>query len=104
MATSKKNSLPASYRWSVFSRVAAAAVAGYAATSAATILLAFALPQPREDALLTANMLSFAIYTGFILWAFTARNATRVWIGLLGCTAALAAAAVLARTLQEASA
>jgi hypothetical protein len=78
----------------VASRVAAAALGGYALTYAATACLTVLLPFPKTEALLTAAMLSFALYTGAILWAFGASTPGRAWLGLLAPAAVCAAIAL----------
>lgn len=80
-------------RWGVVSRVAAAALAGYALSHVGVIVLAAALPASRAEGVLVAMMASFAIFTGAIVWAFAARSAGRGWLGLLVPTLALAAPA-----------
>ena len=87
--------LSARYRWAVASRVAAAALGGYALTSAATVVLALLWPIPKAQGVLAATMLSFVIYTVAVLWAFHARSLWRVWGVMLGGTALLAALAWL---------
>ena len=77
------------YRLMVASRILAAVVAGYALTSAASILLALLLPIPKAEAVLASTMLSFAIYAGVVIWVFQARSATRAWLGLLVALAVL---------------
>ncbi|MCK5769887.1 DUF3649 domain-containing protein [Algiphilus sp.] len=72
------------------SRIAAAALAGYALSHVGAILFAAALPVPRADGVLAAMMFSFAIYTGAIMWAFAASSAGRAWLGLLVPTLVLA--------------
>lgn len=67
----------------ILSRLLAASVGGYALANIAAILLSSVLPIPRPDAVLTAILLSFAFYTGAILWAVSARTARHAWIGLL---------------------
>ncbi|MEX5218912.1 MAG: DUF3649 domain-containing protein [Nitrospiraceae bacterium] len=67
----------------VASRVAAAALGGYALTYAATACLTVLLPFSNTEAILTAAMFSFLLYTGAILWAFAASTAFRAWLGLL---------------------
>ncbi|ENO90446.1 hypothetical protein [Thauera linaloolentis] len=79
----KSTSLTAAYRWSVASRVAAAALGGYALASAATVLLALLWPAPKAQALLWASMLSFTAYTVAVIWAFHARSNGRAWSGML---------------------
>lgn len=82
-------------RLSVFSRIAAAALGGYALTSAATVLLALIWPAPKAQAVLWGTMLSFAVYTTAVIWAFTTRSATRAWVGMLGSAAVCAGLAWL---------
>lgn len=63
--------------------------------TALSISLAGMLPEPKADAVLTATLLSFAIYTLAILWAFAARTARLAWLGLLVPTALCGALAWL---------
>ncbi|WP_341644810.1 DUF3649 domain-containing protein [Thauera sp. SDU_THAU2] len=84
--------LPAAYRWSVASRVMAAALGGYALTFAATVLL---WPIPRAQAVLAATMLSFTLYTIAVIWVYSTRSAGRAWAGMLLGTALTAGAAWL---------
>jgi len=92
---SKPVALTPAYRWSVASRVAAAALGGYALASAATVLLALLWPAPRAQAVLWATMLSFAVYTAAVVWAFTTRSSQRAWAGMAIGTAVCAALAWL---------
>ncbi|BAV63069.1 iron transporter [Sphingobium cloacae] len=92
---SKGKSVSASYRWAVALRVAGAFLGGYALISAATVVLALIWPLPKAQAVLSATMLSFTLYTVFILWAFHARSLRRVWGIALGGTAILSLAAWL---------
>lgn len=64
------------------SRIIAGLLGGYAFTYAFTAALARLLPMEQVDALITATLLSFAVYTLAILWAFTCRSAKRAWAGL----------------------
>lgn len=73
----------ARYRWRVASRVMAAAVGGYALTSAITVLLALVWPLPKAHAVLAATLLSFAVYAGVVVWVFSTRSATRAWVGMI---------------------
>lgn len=68
--------------WPMLSRIVAAILGGYAFTYAFTAALARLLPLNKADALITATLLSFAVYTGAVLWAFASRSATRAWAGL----------------------
>lgn len=71
------------YRLGVASRAIAAILGGYALTALATALLAVSLPMARIDAVLTATLLSFTVYTCAVLWVFAARSALRAWIGIV---------------------
>jgi len=78
------------YRWQVASRVAAAAVGGYALTSALTVLLALVWPLPRAQAVMASAMLGFVWYTIAVMWVFTTRSAARAWLGMTLPTAVIA--------------
>ena len=86
----RNNSTPLSWR-NVASRVGAAALGGYALAYAFTACLTVLLPLPKTEAILTAAMLSFLLYAGAIIWAFTASTSWRAWLGLLAPIAVLAA-------------
>lgn len=79
------------YRLSVLSRIAAAALGGYALATTLSILLSRMLPVPRAEAVMTGMLISFAVYAGAILWVFATRTASRAWCGLLIPAAACAA-------------
>lgn len=76
--------------WRLLSRSAAAVLGGYTLASAAGIFLAGVLPQSRGEAALIGVQLSFAIYTGAVIWVFAVADLRRVWLGLLGTSALLA--------------
>ena len=65
----------------ILSRTLAALVGGYVFTYAFTAALARLLPLDNVDAMLVASLLSFAIYTCAILWAFIARHQWSAWMG-----------------------
>ncbi|MFJ7884493.1 iron transporter [Pseudomonas sp. NPDC096917] len=65
----------------ILSRTLAAMVGGYVFTYAFTAALAQLLPLDNVDSLLVASLLSFAIYTCAILWAFIARHQWSAWMG-----------------------
>jgi hypothetical protein len=67
--------------WPTVSRITAALFGGYLFTYAFTAALARLLPLDKVDALVITTLLSFAIYTLAILWAFACRNAWRAWAG-----------------------
>jgi hypothetical protein len=75
------------------SRAAAAIAGGYAFAAAAAALLAQCLPLPRADAVVTATLLSFALYAAAALRAFAAPSAWRAWLELLAPAVAMALAA-----------
>ena len=79
----KERTLTPAYRWSVASRVAAAALGGYALTSAATVLLSLLWPAPRAQGVLWATMISFTVYTVAVIWVFHTRSAARAWTGMV---------------------
>ena len=70
-------------RLEVCSRVLAATLGGYAFTYAFTAALARLLPLAPVDAVMVASLPSFLVYLAVVLWAFAARSAKRVWLGLL---------------------
>ena len=73
----------------VTSRVGAAAIGGYALTYACTAWLSIVLPLGKSEAVLTASMISFVIYTAAILWAFAATTPMGAWLVLLIATGLL---------------
>ena len=82
----------------VTSRVAAAAVGGYALSSLTAVCLSRLLPMARSEAVLTGTMASFAVYVCVVLWVFSASSARRAWAGLV-LSAALPGAALLAHRI-----
>ena len=88
-------SVSVGYRLAVASRVAGAFLGGYALISAVTVLLALVWPLPKAQAVLSASLLSFALYAGFVIWAFHVRRLRWIWGVVLGGTALLSAAAWL---------
>lgn len=64
-------------------RLAAALLAGYAASNGLAIGLAALLPGGKAEAVLAATMLSFVLYALAVLWAFAARTPGLAWLGLL---------------------
>lgn len=86
MSKPAKGKMGAAWRWSIASRVLAAALGGYALAALLSSALALLLPRisnaSRADAVLIASLLSFAVYTVAALWVFHARSASRAWAGL----------------------
>lgn len=70
------------YRLGVASRAIAAIVGGYALAAASTAVLSLVLPLSRVDAVMTATLLSFTVYTCAAIWVFAARDALRAWLGI----------------------
>lgn len=79
------------YRLGVASRSMAAIVGGYVLAALVTMLLSVSLPMARSEAVMTATLLSFAIYTCTVMWVFATRSALRAWLGLLIPAAVIAA-------------
>ncbi len=65
------------------SRAGAAIAGGYAFAASASALLALLLPLPRADAVVTATLLSFALYAAAAIRAFAAPSAWRAWLELV---------------------
>ena len=70
------------YRWSVLSRVIAAAVGGYAIVTLLQLAATIVLPFDTHHSLLFFSQTGYLYYTGIILWCFATRTAKRAWIGL----------------------
>ena len=79
------------YRLGVASRSVAAIVGGYVLAALVTMLLSVSLPMARSEAVMTATLLSFAIYTCAVMWVFATRSALRAWLGLAIPAAVIAA-------------
>ena len=79
------------YRLGVASRSVAAIVGGYVLAALVTMLLSVSLPMTRSEAVMTATLLSFAIYTCAVMWVFATRSALRAWLGLAITAAVIAA-------------
>jgi hypothetical protein len=64
--------------WSLLLRTLLALLGGYLFTYTATAALARLLPVGRYDAVVIASLLSFAVYTAFILWAYAVHSLSRL--------------------------
>lgn len=95
MAKPQPHPSPASFRLAVASRTLAAVAGGYALSAAASAAASVALPMERAQAVITALLLSFVIYTVAVMWAFSTRSATRAWLGIAVPTLACAAVAMI---------
>lgn len=76
-------------------RVAAAVFGGYALAAAVAIWTSYILPMRRADAVVTGELISFAVYAAAILWAFAARTPRWAALGLIGSALAFAVMAWL---------
>lgn len=92
----------ARYRWAVFSRIVAAVLGGYALAAISAAGLAIWLPMTRVDAVVTASMLAFVIYSVAIMWVFAARSTWRAWAGMVLPTMVLGGLFWLTRLLATA--
>jgi hypothetical protein len=79
------------YRAGVVSRTLAAFAGGYALTSLLVVALSLWLPMGKGDAVLTATMASFLIYTLVIMLVFSVKTALRAWLWLAGLSAVASA-------------
>ena len=78
--------------WRLLSLIGAAVFGGYVLATAVGIFLGGVLPLPRGEAALIGNLVSFAVYAGAAIWAFTVRRPGKVWLGLVVPACALAGA------------
>lgn len=83
------------YRWQIALRVAVAIVGGYTLANIVAILLSYLLPMSKSDAVMTGILLSFAIYTGAIMWVFAVRSVHKAWLGLVAPSLVLGALALI---------
>ncbi|MBU2892303.1 DUF3649 domain-containing protein [Colwellia sp. D2M02] len=72
-------------RWSVFSRILAAALGGYALATSSSLLITQLLMSlvGKYQGIHIGLMLGFLVYTGAVMWAFSVTTATRAWLGLV---------------------
>jgi hypothetical protein len=84
MATSPKSSDEElhTYRKQVLLRVLLAVAGGYLLTNLIGIFLSHLLPLSKSDAVVTASVLSFAIYTSLIMWTFSVKRLSHIGWGL----------------------
>ena len=71
------------------SRIVAALFGGYGLAALCSVAV-LALPISKPQAVLTGQLASFAVCTAVVIWAFAARSALAVWIGLALVAAVLA--------------
>ena len=78
-----KDTSTVGYRLRVFSRIIAASIGGYVVVSLSHMALAVSLPVDRNKALLFSMETGFITWSLIIVWTFSARTATRAWLGLV---------------------
>lgn len=61
------------------SRLVAAALGCYLLTSAASVLIAFLLPMTHAHAVLTMLLMSFASWSGMVIWVYATPSLKKVW-------------------------
>lgn len=71
------------YRWNIACRILAAILGGYALSAVFSLFLSITLSLDKAGLMLTAILVSFAVYTGAVVWAVLARSAWKVWTGLI---------------------
>lgn len=71
------------YRLGVASRALAAIGGGYVLSALVAAVAAIYLPTTRAEAALAGQLVSFAVYTGAVMWVFAVRTAWRAWWSLL---------------------
>lgn len=85
MATARKTSVHSSsgHRRDISLRVILAILGGYCLVNTLGILLAYLLPLTKSDAVMTAILLSFAVYAGCVIWVFAVQTLAKAALGLL---------------------
>lgn len=73
----------------LLSRIVGAIFGGYALAALSSVAV-LALPVDRTQAVIGGVLLSFAVYTGAVIWVFAVRSARCAWVGLLLAAALLA--------------
>lgn len=85
-------------------RCLAATFGGYLLSAVATILFAQILPLSQVDRVLTAMMLSFAVYTCAVIWVFSVKSTWRYWLDLFALSGLLYLAYLAAKAFDATSA
>ena len=79
-----------SSRWPLALRVLSAILGGYAAANFGGVLLSYLIPASRSDAVLSSLLLSFALYTAIIVWAFAINSTLKACLTIWLTAASLA--------------
>ena len=83
------------YRWQITGRVLLAIIGGYVLTNLASILISFLLPLPKSDAVMTALLLSFIIYTCVVIWVFSMKSLRTVFLGITSTSVVMGMATLI---------
>ncbi|MDX1573246.1 MAG: hypothetical protein R3341_04415 [Methylophaga sp.] len=75
--------LPIAKPFQISLKIIAALLGGYVFTVAFVSLIAVIWPARLADAMQTGLMLSFAVYSGAMLWAFSQANWQRAWLVMM---------------------
>lgn len=67
----------------IVSRSLAGVIGGFITANVVSIAFKALLSSTEIDAVMTAMLASFAIYTGAVIWAFTAKSSVVAWQGLV---------------------
>lgn len=81
----------------IASRAVAGILGGYGLMALFSVVLALASRAPREDAVLLGTTPAYLVFVATLVWAFAAKTAGRVWLGLLASGALLVVAYWLLR-------
>ncbi|MCY1223550.1 hypothetical protein D9M68_507740 [compost metagenome] len=81
--------LPVRARWQIAARLAAAIAGGYLLATACILGPAAWATSARPATIMSTSLLSYAVYTAAVAWAFSAATAWRAWLGLLAPSALL---------------
>lgn len=90
----RKRSLDRFDRFDRLLRLLGAVFGGYALTAltvAAASAVMARLGMARSEAVVLAAMMGFAVYPTLLLWAFSVRNVTRLWMAMAAGATTMAA-------------
>jgi hypothetical protein len=67
----------------VISRVIAAIVGGYVLSNLLSIILSYLLPGSPAEGVMTAMVVSFAVYGAVVIWVYSVKSLQQVWKNIL---------------------
>lgn len=85
----------------LLSRLLAAILGGYLLATSVIVAAGALAPARRAEAVMTASLFSYAIYTAAVIWVFAARSTRSAWFGVLAPSGLLLVLAGLAWIAQE---